>query len=299
MKQILTIATRKSPLALRQVDLVVEALTQQHPGFADEYEPRILGLTSSGDAFLETTLKDIGGKGLFTKEIDEALLAGEADISVHSAKDMPTALPSGIDWPCVLPRADARDYYISSRYPNFADLPDDAHIGTASLRRQLLAKQLKPRATITPLRGNVQTRLRKLEAGEMDATFLAAAGLQRLGLTPPGHVLELEQFIPAPAQGIVAIHCRSGDARMAELLHSIHCPHTHSQALIEREILRQLDGSCRTPIGAHAQITDEHFTLDAMLGCEETGTLKRLTAEGKLVDYVRVAGELAGRLKEA
>ena len=297
MKKTLNIGSRKSPLALAQVDLVIASLRQYIPDFDAQYEVGIVSMLTSGDRFLADKLSEVGGKGLFTKEVDEALLAGDADITVHSAKDMPTELPNGICWPCVLPREDVRDYYISHAYPALEGLPAQATIGTASLRRELWMRQVKPEASIVPIRGNVGTRLSKLEAGEVDATILAAAGLNRLGITPPGHPLPVDPFIPSPGQGIIAIHCREDDAGMKALLASIHCQQSYMQGLIERQLMRLLDGSCRTPIAAYAQINGDHFQLHAMLGDEQSKQMVVEHTSGEVSDYEDITAALAEKLK--
>lgn len=297
MKQILKIGTRKSPLALKQVELTIAALKQKVAGFDDEYEVDIVPIISSGDKFLDAKLTEIGGKGLFTKEIDEALLAGEVDITVHSCKDMPTNLPEGISWPCVLPREDARDYYVSTKYPKLADLPENASFGSASLRRGIFMHALKSSLELKPLRGNIQTRLKKVKEGMVDATILACAGLERMGLKPSGHPLELEQFIPAPGQGIIAIQCGENDDKTKQLLEQINCMRTMRAALIEREVMRLLDGSCRTPIAAYAEINSSDYSLHAMLGNEHTGHMVKEKVSGKIADYKTICSELAKKLK--
>lgn len=263
MKQKLRIGTRKSPLALKQVDLVMAALG---------IEAEVVPIVTSGDKFLDDKLQDVGGKGLFTKEIDEALLAEEVDFTVHSAKDMPTDLPDNIHLAAVLPREDARDVLISTHGYTLDTLPEGATVGTASLRRkvQLLAK--RPDLNITLMRGNVQTRLGKIEQGDCDATLLALAGLKRLNIKPlPGIILELDEMLPAVCQGIVGITCRTDDKRTASLLAAINHVPTMIATKHERTLLRALDGNCRTPIGGYAEVAGEQVTLTGMLGDEVSG----------------------------
>ncbi|MFO1135774.1 MAG: hydroxymethylbilane synthase [Rhodoblastus sp.] len=249
----LRIGTRGSPLALAQARETRRRLAALHDIHEDRIELVIIKTT--GDAIVDRPLSEAGGKGLFTKELDAAQLAGEIDIAVHSAKDLPTQLPPGLDVGGYLPREDVRDALISPRAPSLETLPRGARVGTASLRRAAQLKRLRPDFETPLLRGNVETRLRKAEAGEIDATLLALAGLKRLGLAHHATaVLDIDQFLPAVGQGAIAISVRDEDhltrTRIASVLH-----HDTGVALsAERAFLHALDGSCRTPIAGHARI---------------------------------------------
>jgi hydroxymethylbilane synthase len=214
-------------------------------------------ITTSGDRIRDKPLRDFGGKGLFTKEIDEALLSGAVDLAVHSMKDLPTEVPQGVSIAAVLPRGDVRDAFICARAESLAALPPGAVVGSSSLRRQAQVKRLRPDLRLIDLRGNVETRLKKLEQGMVDATLLAVAGLERLGLT--GHitsVLPTDEMLPAVAQGAIGVSCRSGDAETRKLLQALNDASTATAVACERAFLGELDGSCRTPIAGLAEIAD-------------------------------------------
>ena len=249
----LVIGTRGSPLALAQAHETQGRLAAALG--CDVVQLPLSIIKTTGDAIQDRPLSEAGGKGLFTKELDIALLDGSIDLAVHSAKDLPTALPEGIAIAGFLPREDVRDAFISHRFKSLADLPEGAVVGSASLRRQAQVRRLRPDLQVTLLRGNVQTRLAKLERGEVDATLLAMAGLRRLGLTD--HVttiLETDDFLPAVGQGAIAVAIRAEDARVREALAPIlDLPTGHALAA-ERSFLTVLDGSCRTPIAGHARL---------------------------------------------
>lgn len=253
----LTVGTRGSPLALRQTRLVVSALSQAYPDIHSKQKI----ITTTGDRILDRHLADVGGKGLFAKELDTALLGGEIDFAVHSLKDLETNLPSGIALACVLPRADPRDVLVLSPNPvphhRTRPLPMlrlGARVGTASARRQAQLLFARPDLRIELIRGNVQTRLGRLGPNGFDATLLAAAGLNRLGLEMAGTVpLPASHMTPAACQGIIGITARAEDTFALELFGSINHGPTWAAALAERAMLRVLDGSCRTPIGAYAE----------------------------------------------
>jgi hydroxymethylbilane synthase len=251
------IGTRGSPLALAQTEEFRARLLAAHADLSpDAVEIRIIRTT--GDQVLDRPLSEIGGKGLFTKEIEEALLDGRIDLAVHSMKDMPTLLPEGLSIPCLLPREDPRDAFISHRAATLAGLAPGARVGTSSLRRQAQLKHYRPDLVIVPLRGNVQTRLAKLAAGEMDATILALAGLRRLGReTAATAVIGHEQMLPAAAQGAIGVEMRENDAFAARLLRPLNHPATEHMVQAERAFLAALDGSCRTPIAALAEMRPE------------------------------------------
>jgi hydroxymethylbilane synthase len=247
------LGTRGSPLALTQCRLVAGLLARASG--RSEADFPLQSFVTSGDRLKDQRLQDAGGKGLFTKELDEALLDRRIDAAVHSMKDLPTRLPDGIVLAAVPEREDPSDAFISHKARTLQDLPRGAVVGTASLRRQAQALHLRPDLKIVTLRGSVQTRLKKLEDGMMDATFLALAGLARLSLT--GHVTSLiaiHDMPPAPGQGALALTCRQDDAETRALLAKISVPHSEIAVAAERGFLEALDGSCRTPIGALATI---------------------------------------------
>ena len=253
-KTLLRIGSRGSPLALvqaRQVQSRIAAACGLDPASIE-----IKVIRTTGDAIQDRPLSDAGGKGLFTKEIEEALLSNAIDLAVHSSKDMTTVLPEGLALPAFLPREDARDAFISSKAKSLRELPAGAVVGTASLRRQALVKRIRPDLAVVPLRGNVETRLRKIEAGEADATLLAVAGLKRLGLlSAAAALLDIDEFLPAVGQGAIGIETRAGDTATLALVARIDDADTATALAAERAFLAVLDGSCRTPIGGHARIS--------------------------------------------
>ena len=249
----LVIGTRGSPLALAQAGMVRDLLAAAHPGLA----PVLTVIKTSGDRFLDRPLAEIGGKGLFTKEIEEEMLAGRVDIAVHSMKDVATVLPPGLIIPCILPREEPWDVLLSRdpQVREIKDLPDGAVVGTASLRRRAQVLARRPDVRVVLLRGNVGTRMAKLDAGEMDATFLALAGLRRLGLADAAfNVLGEEEMLPAVAQGAIGIECRAGDAATQRLLAPLNHEETATAIAAERALLAALEGSCRMPIAALARL---------------------------------------------
>ena len=261
---ILRIGTRGSPLALAQARLVRASLAAAHG--LNEEAIALQTIRTSGDRIQDRPLADAGGKGLFTKEIEEALLAREIDLAVHSAKDMPTVLPDGLVLAAFLEREDVRDAFISRKAKTLADLPAGAVVGTGSLRRQALVKRAQPALIVVPLRGNVETRLRKLDAGEMDATILALAGLKRLGLADRATaVLDIEGFLPAVGQGAITIETRADDARTRALVAAIDHADTATALGAERAFLGVLDGSCRTPIAGHAIVDADTVSFRGMI----------------------------------
>jgi hydroxymethylbilane synthase len=251
----LLIGTRGSPLALWQANHVRALLIAAH-GLGEDavaLEP----ITTSGDRIRDKPLRDFGGKGLFTKEIDEALLGKRVDIAVHSMKDLPTELPPGTTIAAVLPRGDVRDAFISAKGESLAALPPGAVVGSSSLRRQAQVKRLRPDLQAIDFRGNVETRLKKLDQGIVDATLLALAGLERLGLTRHvTSVLPTDEMLPAVAQGAIGVSCRSDDVKTRDLLQALNDDRTATAVSCERAFLGELDGSCRTPIAGLAEIAD-------------------------------------------
>jgi hydroxymethylbilane synthase len=251
MTRRLRLGTRGSPLALAQARLVQTALAGARA--ADDVD--VVAVRTSGDAIQDRPLAEAGGKGLFTKELDAALLAGDIDLAVHSAKDLPTDLPEGIVIAGYLPREDARDVLVAREAASLAALPPRAVVGSASLRREALVRRLRPDVKVVLLRGNIETRLRKVESGAIDATLLALAGLKRLGLASHASaILDPDAFLPAVGQGAVAVTVRAADAAMANALAPILDRDTGIALACERAFLRVLDGSCRTPIAGLATI---------------------------------------------
>ena len=252
-RSILRIGSRGSPLALAQAREVKDRLVAAAGLETERIE--IKAIRTTGDAIQDRPLAEAGGKGLFTKEIEEALLAGAIDVAVHSAKDLPTVLPAGLILAGFLPREDVRDAFISRKAKSLSELASGAVVGTASLRRQAMAKRLRPDLEVATLRGNVETRLRKLDAGAADATLLAVAGLKRLGLLAAATaILEVDEFLPAVGQGAIAIETRADDAVTRALVAAVDDPDTAAALAVERAFLGVLDGSCRTPIGGHALV---------------------------------------------
>src|SRR4051812_32097610 len=272
------IGTRGSPLALAQAHMTRAALVAAH-GWNDE-AVEIVVIRTSGDRIQDRPLSEAGGKGLFTKEIEEALLGRTIDLAVHSAKDMPTVLPDGLMLAACLPREDVRDVFISRKAASLRELPQGAVVGTASLRRQAMVRRSRGDLVTVVLRGNVETRLKKLDAGEVDATLLALAGLKRLGLADKATaLLDTDEFLPAVGQGAVTIEARLDDTRTRELLGPIDHADTSMALVCERAFLAVLDGSCRTPIAGHAVLKGEQLSFRGMIlrpdGSEmfETGRL--------------------------
>lgn len=258
------IGTRGSPLALAQARMVRARLADALGCEAEAIEMRVI--RTSGDRIQDRPLSEVGGKGLFTKEIEEALRAGEIDLAVHSAKDMPTVLPEGLELAVCLEREDVRDAFISRRARSLGELPGGAVVGTASLRRQALVKRLRPDLSVINFRGNVETRLRKLDAGEVDATLLARAGLNRLGLADAATaMLPVDDFLPAVGQGAVGIETRRDDAPMREMVGKIDHAATTIAVICERAFLAVLDGSCRTPIAGHATLDGDTIRFRGMI----------------------------------
>ncbi|QFR33180.1 hydroxymethylbilane synthase [Ancylobacter sp. TS-1] len=254
----LRLGTRGSPLALWQAHAVRDALLKAHGWPAEAVEIEVIRTT--GDAITDRALSQAGGKGLFTKELEEALLERRIDLAVHSAKDMATKLPDGLHLVGYLPRADVRDALILREGASLADLKPGAKVGTASLRREAQLRRLRPDLQVSLLRGNVHTRLSKLESGAFDATLLALAGLTRLGLAERASaVLDTTDFLPAVGQGAVAIQTRFGDIAVDSLIVPVVCPATGLALRVERAYLGELDGSCRTPIGGLAEVVGDEI----------------------------------------
>jgi hydroxymethylbilane synthase len=294
---VLRIGTRGSPLALAQARQVRARLAAALGLDPERIEVKTISTT--GDMIRDRPLSELGGKGLFTKEIEEALLAGEVDLAVHSAKDMPTVLPGGLGIAAVLPREDARDAFISRKAATLRDLPRGAVVGTASLRRQALVKRIRPDLSVVPFRGNVETRLRKLDAGEVDATLLALAGLKRLGLAEAATaLLAVDEFPPAVGQGIIALEARADDSKTLAVLAAVNHLDSLTALATERAFLAVLDGSCRTPIAGHAVISAGRLHFRGLIAKPDGSEAFETQREGTVADAFAL-GEDAGReLKE-
>ena len=292
MAQTIRIGTRGSRLALWQAGAVRDALAAAHRLGVDAFE--IVSIRTSGDRIQDRALLEAGGKGLFTKEIEEALFSGAVDLAVHSAKDMQTFLPDGLVIAGYLEREDVSDALVAPGFARLEDLPAGARIGTASLRREALLRRMRPDLEIALLRGNVPTRLRRVEEGDFAATLLATAGLKRLGLD--GHItakLSLEDFPPACGQGAVAIECRADDSPMRDLIAAIDHRATGVAVTAERSFLATLDGSCRTPIAGHASVKGDELRFRGMLLAPDGGEFYEAALSGDAADAVGL-GQAAG-----
>jgi hydroxymethylbilane synthase len=293
---ILRLGTRGSPLALAQARMVRQALASAHGLPADRIELSVI--RTSGDRIQDRPLSEVGGKGLFTKEIEEALIAGAIDLAVHSSKDMPTVLPAGLVLAAFLAREDPRDAFVSLRARSLSDLPQGATVGTASLRRQAMVKRLRPDLAVVPLRGNVETRLRKLDEGVADATLLALAGLKRLGLADKATaVLDVDAFLPAVGQGAIGIETRIDDARTRELLQPIDHADTASALAAERAFLAVLDGSCRTPIAGHATVAAGRLHFRGMIVKPDGSEAHETAREGGISDAEALGADAGHELR--
>jgi hydroxymethylbilane synthase len=293
---ILRLGTRGSPLALFQANLVRKMLCDAHGCAPDQIAIEVI--RTSGDRIQDRPLADAGGKGLFTKEIEEALTTGAIDLAVHSSKDMPTELPPGLVLAAFPGREDPRDVFISRSAASIADLPRGASIGTASLRRAAMAKRLRSDLVIVPLRGNVESRLRKLDEGVADATLLALAGLKRLGLTDAATaILSQEEFLPAVGQGAIGIETRADDARTRGMLATINHADTFSALACERAFLKMLDGSCRTPIGGHATVAGGKIRFRGMIVRPDGSEAFEAAREGALGDAEKLGADAGAELK--
>ena len=292
----LRIGTRGSPLALVQARTVRARLAAATG--VDEAQIEIVVIRTSGDIIQDRPLAEEGGKGLFTKEIEEALLDGRIDLAVHSAKDMPTVLPGGLMLAACLEREDPRDVFISHKAKTLAELPQGATLGTASLRRQAVAKRARPDLNVTMLRGNVETRLRKLDEGQVDATLLALAGLKRLGLEQHAtHIMSAEEFLPAVAQGAIGIETRESDARVRELLGRINHDDTYTAVACERAFLGALDGSCKTPIAGHAVVSGDTIEFRGLIARPDGAAAHDISGTGHRGDAKKIGDEAGHALK--
>lgn len=288
--RIVKIATRKSPLALWQAEYVRDALIALHPGLQVE----LVRMSTQGDKILDVPLAKVGGKGLFVKELEQGMLAGDADIAVHSMKDVPVDFPEGLHLPVVCQREDPRDAFVSNQYQSIDELPHGAKVGTSSLRRECQLRTSRPDLEVLPLRGNVNTRLAKLDAGDYDAIILAAAGLKRLGfddrirssLTP-------EQSLPAIGQGAVGIETRINDDEINTLIAPLRCPETWIVVTAERALNKRLAGGCQVPIAGYAVLNNGEIWLRGLVGRPDGTLMLRSEVSGKAEDAEALGIQLA------
>jgi hydroxymethylbilane synthase len=274
---VIRIATRRSPLALWQAEFVRDELLSRNPGLQVE----LVGIATRGDKILDTPLAKIGGKALFVKELEVAMLEGEADIAVHSMKDVPMEFPDGLYLPVICSREDPRDAFVSNRYQSLDELPQGARVGTASLRRQCQLLAIRPDLQIGSLRGNVGTRLGKLDSGEFDAIVLASAGLIRLQLQHRiAQFLPTELSLPAGGQGAVGIECRRDDQRVLELLQALHHTDTADRVICERALNKHLQGGCQVPIACFAELQQEQLYLRGLVGDPQGKLILRTEQRG-------------------
>ncbi|CFW02838.1 MULTISPECIES: hydroxymethylbilane synthase [Vibrio] len=287
------IATRQSPLALWQANYVKDALMAAHPGLQVE----LVTMVTRGDAILDTPLAKVGGKGLFVKELEIAMLEGRADLAVHSMKDVPVDFPDGLGLVTICEREDPRDAFVSNTYAKIEDLPSGAIVGTCSLRRQCQLKAARPDLVIKELRGNVGTRLSKLDAGEYDAIILAAAGLKRLELESRiRSFIEPEQSLPAVGQGAVGIECRVNDQRVRALLAPLNHADTADRVRCERAMNLTLQGGCQVPIGSYALLEGDHIWLRALVGEPDGSQIVRGEIRGPRTQAEQLGITLAEQL---
>ncbi|WP_275100075.1 hydroxymethylbilane synthase [Sedimenticola hydrogenitrophicus] len=296
MSQSLRIATRKSPLAMWQAEHVAELLRREHPGLQVE----LIGMSTQGDKILDTPLAKIGGKGLFVKELEQGMLEGRADIAVHSMKDVPVELPEGLHLAVIMEREDPRDAFVSNRYSRLDELPQGAVVGTSSLRRQCQLADRRPDLKIAALRGNVNTRLRKLDEGEFDAIILATAGLKRLGFQQRiSSYIETEESLPAIGQGAIGIECRSDDARVNALIQPLHDAETACCVRAERAMNHRLMGGCQVPIAGFAVLNHDKLFMRGLVGEPDGSCIMRAEISGPAAEAealgIAVAEDLLGQ----
>jgi len=293
MPETIRIATRKSALAMWQAEHVADSLRRLHPALSVE----IIGMTTRGDKILDAPLAKVGGKGLFVKELEQGMLEGDADIAVHSMKDVPVDFPDGLHLACILEREDPRDAFVSNRFENLDALPEGACVGTSSLRRQSQLAVRRPDLRIEPLRGNVNTRLRKLDEGVYDAIILAAAGLIRLEFGERIRAfIATEQSLPAIGQGAIGIECRTDDQRVHELISPLHHGPTAERVTAERALNARLNGGCQVPIAGHAVHQDGTLHLRGLVGMPDGSQLLRSEASGSAADAERIGQEVGDAL---
>jgi hydroxymethylbilane synthase len=294
---VITIGTRGSPLALAQAYETKRLLGEKYPELAVEGAVEIQKIMTKGDSILNQALSEIGGKGLFTKELDVALLDKTVDICVHSMKDVPTWLPEGTVLPCNLVREETNDVFICKNYKSLKDLPDGSVIGSASLRRQAQLMAMNPTFQVVNFRGNVQTRLKKIENGVVDATMLALAGLKRLNMNDvidESQIVTWDEMLPAVAQGAIGIQCRSDDDKVLQYLDGLNHKDTKTAVDCERAFLAELDGNCRTPIAGQAKIVDGKLHFKGLISKPDGKDMIAVTKVGEIADAVAI-GTAAGK----
>ncbi len=292
-KKIIRIATRKSPLALWQAEHVAERLKKAFP----ELKTELVKMVTKGDKILDAPLAKIGGKGLFVKELEQGMLDGTADIAVHSMKDVPVEFPEGLYLAAILDREDPTDAFVSNNYKSLADLPNNAKIGTSSLRRQCQIKEKFPDAEILSLRGNVNTRLAKLDAGEYDAIILASAGLKRLGMgSRITQCLDTGISLPAIGQGAVGIECRVNDAEINSYLKQLQDEQTTIRVTAERAMNERLNGGCQVPIAGFAEIQGNALFMRGLVGSPDGSVLYRAERTGLLAQAKQIGIDIADDL---
>lgn len=290
MSEILRIATRKSPLAMWQAEHVQQRLQQAHPGLQVELVP----MSTKGDKILDVPLAKIGGKGLFVKELEQGILDKQADIAVHSIKDVPVEFPPGLAMPIILEREDPRDAFVSNQHAELDALPQGARLGTSSLRRQCQIRERRADLQVLDLRGNVGTRLGKLDAGEYDAIILASAGLRRLEMTDRiRQSIAPEICLPAIGQGAIGIECREQDARTLELLSVLDHPETHIRVTAERAFNHRLGGGCQVPIAGFAELDHGVILIRGIVGRPDGTELLKASISGKPEDAEELGTVLA------
>lgn len=297
MPNVITIATRESPLAMWQAEFVQSALQRAHPNLT----VKLLGMTSRGDQLLDVPLAKVGGKGLFVKELETALLAGEADIAVHSMKDVPMEFPPGLALGVICEREDPRDAFVSNRYDHMGELPAGAVVGTSSLRRECQLREQRPDLQVKFLRGNVNTRLRKLDEGQYDAIILAAAGLIRLGFSERiKQSMSVEESLPAGGQGAVGIELRSDDEQTLKLLSVLQHAPTTARVACERALNHHLHGGCQVPIASYAELVDEGTVLwlRALVGKPDGSVILRAQGRAGLDEAEQLGTSIAQDLLE-
>ncbi|MDG1688147.1 MAG: hydroxymethylbilane synthase [Gammaproteobacteria bacterium] len=292
-KRIIKIATRKSPLAMWQAEFVRDSLLELHP----DLEIELVKMTTQGDKILDTPLAKVGGKGLFVKELEQGMLAGDADIAVHSMKDVPMAFPEGLHLPVICQREDPRDAFVSNTYASLADLPAGSKVGTSSLRRECQLRTNQPDLEVLPLRGNVNTRLAKLDDGQFDAIILASAGLKRLGFEDRiREAIAPEQSLPAVGQGAVGIETRIDDDEINALLAPLRCPRTWIVVSAERAMNRRLAGGCQVPIAGFALIDGNDVWLRGLVGMPDGSQMLTADARARVEDAEALGEAIAENL---
>ena len=292
-KRIIKIATRKSPLAMWQAEFVRDSLLELYP----ELEIELVKMTTQGDKILDTPLAKVGGKGLFVKELEQGMLAGDADIAVHSMKDVPMAFPEGLHLPVICQREDPRDAFVSNTYASLADLPAGSKVGTSSLRRECQLRTNRPDLEVLPLRGNVNTRLAKLDDGQFDAIILASAGLKRLGFEDRiREAIAPEQSLPAVGQGAVGIETRIDDDEINALLAPLRCPRTWIVVSAERAMNRRLAGGCQVPIAGFALIDGNDVWLRGLVGMPDGSQMLTADARARVEDAEALGEAIAENL---